>query len=267
MKSTVTNFPAKTNYTRALTCLIGLCLAGNLSAAVIEEVIVTAQKREESLSDVPVSVAAFVGEHIRSRELNNLEQLSLSVPNFTFSNAVGGSDNFYMRGIGSGENYGNEMAVGQVIDAVFYGRSRFGRLAFLDVERVEVLRGPQGAIIGKNTSAGAINIVTAGPTDTFEAWGTGSWEFDGNEGYTIEGAISGRSRPSPMCSRCAGIQNSVVCWSVRSDGGERFCGSPASSSPRCFNIFSITPGSSIAAMIYRAAFRIAATFIALLNFC
>lgn len=60
MKSTVTNFPAKTNYTRVLPCLTGLCLAANLSAAVIEEVIVTAQKREESLSDVPVSVTAFV---------------------------------------------------------------------------------------------------------------------------------------------------------------------------------------------------------------
>jgi len=96
-----------------------------------------------------------------------------------------------MRGIGSGPNYGFEQAVGQVVDGFFFGRSRFGRATFLDIERVEVLKGPQGALIGKNTSGGAINITTAKPTDELEGWISTTYEMEANKGYTLEGAFSG----------------------------------------------------------------------------
>jgi iron complex outermembrane recepter protein len=161
------------------------------SAQLLEEVVVTAQKREQNLQDVPISIIAISGENLRAGGVSRLEDMSASVPNFSFAESVSGSDNIFMRGIGSGINYGFEQAVGQVIDGFFYGRSRFGRAAFLDVERVEILKGPQGALIGKNTSAGAINITTAKPTDEFEAWGTGTWEVEGAEGFNFEGAVSG----------------------------------------------------------------------------
>ncbi|MCB1678421.1 MAG: TonB-dependent receptor [Halioglobus sp.] len=173
-----------------MSALLGLT-GNSLQAAVLEEVVVTAQKREESLQDVPISITAVTGSSLRSAGIAKMEDLAPSIPNFQFSEAVSGSDNMFMRGIGSGPNYGFEQAVGQVVDGFFFGRSRFGRATFLDVERVEVLKGPQGALIGKNTSGGAINITTAKPTQEFEAWISPTWEFEANEGYTVEGAVSG----------------------------------------------------------------------------
>lgn len=162
-----------------------------IKSRVLEEIIVTAQKREESLQDVPISISAFTGESIRSSGVSKLETLAETVPNFFVSESFVG-DAMFVRGIGSAQNnLGTEMAVGQVIDGVFYGRSRFSRLAFMDVAMVEVLKGPQGALIGKNTTAGAIIITTAQPTDTFEAWLTPSYEILAEDGFTIEGAVSG----------------------------------------------------------------------------
>lgn len=178
---------------RIFSILLAVLLLGSVpaSAAVLEEIVVTAQKREQNLQDVPISIIAISGENLRAGGISKLEDLSASVPNFSFAEGVSGSDNMYVRGIGSGINFGFEQAVGQVIDGFFFGRSRFGRAMFLDLERVEVLKGPQGALIGKNTTAGVINITTAKPTDEFEAWGAGGWEFEGAEGFTFEGAVSG----------------------------------------------------------------------------
>jgi outer membrane receptor protein involved in Fe transport len=170
-----------------------LCLSGVPSsslAQVLEEVVVTAQKRVENLQDVPVTIHAVMGESIRAAGVEKLETLAPSVPGLHVSEAFGG-DQIFLRGLGPGVNFGFEQAVGQVLDGFFYGRSRFSRLQFLDVERVEVLKGPQGAIIGKNTTAGAINITSARPTDELEAWATVGWEFDGAEGGAYEGAVSG----------------------------------------------------------------------------
>lgn len=163
----------------------------SLSAAQLEEIVVTAQKRVENLQDVPIAITAVTGDSIRSAGISKMEDLAPSIPNFQFAEAVSGSDNMFMRGIGSGPNFGFEQAVGQVVDGFFFGRSRFGRATFLDVERVEVLKGPQGALIGKNTSGGAINITTAKPTDELEGWISATYEMEANEGYTIEGAVSG----------------------------------------------------------------------------
>ncbi|MEJ8567977.1 TonB-dependent receptor domain-containing protein [Elongatibacter sediminis] len=157
----------------------------------LEEIVITARKREESLQDVPISVQVVSGEEIREQNIVNLQDLSAQVPNLFVTESYVG-DAVYVRGIGSGQNnLGFEQAVGQVIDGFFYGRSRYSRFAFMDVERVEVLKGPQGALIGKNTTAGAINITTARPTREFEAWLQPTYEFEGAEGWSVEGAISG----------------------------------------------------------------------------
>lgn len=159
-------------------------------AHILDEIIVTARKREENLQQVPISVSVATGQQIRADNLNKLQDLAPMIPSLFVSENVS-ADSIHIRGVGSGENFGFEQTVGQVVDGFFYGRSRFSRLQFLDVERVEVLKGPQGALIGKNTSAGAVSITTLSPTDQPAAWIVPTWEFDGDEGITIEGGVSG----------------------------------------------------------------------------
>ena len=127
------------------------------NAQVLEEVIVTAQKRAESLQDVPISVSAVQGAKIQEAGIANMAALADYVPNLHIANAPVNT-NIYMRGVGSGNNQGFEQSVGMYIDGIYMGRGRQYRNAFLDIERVEVLRGPQGTLFGRNTVAGAVNI-------------------------------------------------------------------------------------------------------------
>ncbi len=145
---------------------LGLLAAGAAHAAVLEEVVVTAQLREQSLQDVPVSVSAVTGEKIMEAGIGNIEDMQAYVPNLYMSQATISTDVF-IRGIGSGVNQGFEQSVGMYIDGVYYGRSVMARAPFLDLERVEVLRGPQNILMGKNSIAGAVNITTARPADEF----------------------------------------------------------------------------------------------------
>lgn len=139
-------------------------LSASLHAAVLEEVVVTAQLRSQSLADVPVSVSAVSGEKIFEAGINKAEDLSAYVPNLTIQE-VGLGTSIYIRGIGSGENQGFEQSVGTYIDGIYYGRAQLARAPFLDLAQVEVLRGPQNILYGKNSIGGAISIRTADPTD------------------------------------------------------------------------------------------------------
>jgi outer membrane receptor protein involved in Fe transport len=156
----------------------------------LEEVIVTAQKRAESLQDVPISVSAIQGEQIQDAGIPNMAALADYVPNLHIADAPVNT-NIYMRGVGSGNNQGFEQSVGMYIDGVYMGRGRQYRAAFLDVERVEVLRGPQGTLFGRNTVAGAINITSASPDMGEEFNGQLAASYESNEGELYEGYISG----------------------------------------------------------------------------
>ncbi len=156
---------------------IGLCHSPQLFAAQLEEVIVTAQLREQSLQDVPVSVSAIGGEKLMEAGLAKIEDLQAYVPNFTMTESSIGTD-IYIRGIGSGENQGFEQSVGMYVDGVYYGRAQLARAPFLDLERVEVLRGPQNILLGKNSIAGAINVGTASPSQEPELFIQGTYEPD-----------------------------------------------------------------------------------------
>ena len=119
-------------------------------AAELEEVIVTAQKRAESLQEVPVSLVAISGEKIAEAGLHSFQEFSAYVPNLTITeNAV--NTIISMRGIGVGANQSFEQSVGVYVDGIHYGKSRQARTALYDVQQVEVLRGPQGILFGKNT--------------------------------------------------------------------------------------------------------------------
>lgn len=177
----------------------GTNTAQDVQSGTLSEVVVTARKRAENAEKVPISMSVVSGESMVKLGVTNLETLAPSVPDFYFTRTVAAADQYFIRGIGSGVNAGFDMAVGTVIDGFFYGRSRYGRAAFLDASQVEVLKGPQGALIGKNTSAGAINIITNEPTKTLQGYLDGGWEFTGDKGYSADGAIS-----APLSSRLLG---------------------------------------------------------------
>lgn len=134
---------------------------------VLEEVIVTAQQREQSLADVPISVDVVSGEELEDQAIEKMADLQFSIPNFTMAESGIGT-NVFIRGIGSGNNQGFEQSVGVYVDGIHHGRAQQARAPFFDLSRVEVLRGPQSILFGKNSVAGALNIVTAKPTDDFE---------------------------------------------------------------------------------------------------
>lgn len=133
---------------------------------VIEEVIVTAQKRAENIRDVPISVSALDGETLKANNVANMNDLSLYTPNVKFQ-VTPNSTFINIRGLGTGENRGFEQSVGLVIDGVYYGRGDFMLGGTLDMARIEVLRGPQGTLFGKNTIAGALNVSTGQPENEF----------------------------------------------------------------------------------------------------
>ena len=154
--------------------------AAATTAATLDEIVVTAQKRAQSLQDVPVSVAAVDAEKISDAGIVDLQGLSEFVPNFSI-NETGISTTITVRGISSGINSGFEQSVGMYNDGIFYGRDQLARIPMLDMERVEVLRGPQGILFGKNSIAGAVSQITAKPTDDFEGSITGLYEPDHGE--------------------------------------------------------------------------------------
>lgn len=159
--------------------------ASAYSNAQLEEVVVTATKRVESLQDVPISVNAVSQEKMEEFGIDRIENLASYVPNLSMSE-TGIGTNIYIRGIGSGINPGFEQSTGMYMDGIYYGRAQLARAPFLDLARVEVLRGPQPILFGKNSIAGAINMITAKPTDEFEGSISALYEPDHGE---LEGTV------------------------------------------------------------------------------
>ena len=134
----------------------------------LEELIVTSQKRVESLQDVPISVATLDGSKLAEASIENLEDLTAYLPNIHFTES-GFSTQVRVRGIGSDNSQGFEQSVGMYIDGIYYGRAQLFRTPMMDMERAELLRGPQSTLFGKNSVSGALNLSTAKPTDELEA--------------------------------------------------------------------------------------------------
>jgi iron complex outermembrane receptor protein len=154
---------------------------------VLEETVVTATKRTESLSDVSLSVAVLDGEKMADAGIESADDIGRYIPN-TLISSNGRSSSVVIRGLGSGNNRGFESSVGLFIDGVYYGRDTYLQNAYFDLERVEVVRGPQGTLFGKNTIAGAINITTANPEEEFGGYVKGTFgDFNKQQ---FEGAVS-----------------------------------------------------------------------------
>ena len=156
---------------------------------ILEEIIVTATKRVVGLQEVPIAISVMSGAEISEKGLTKMEDLAMYMPNVHVAEASAGTQMF-IRGIGSGVNYGFEQSVGTFVDGVYFGRGRSARGKFLDIERVEVLKGPQSTLFGKNTVAGALNISTAQPTEEFEGYVSAGYTTE-LEAMTITSMVSG----------------------------------------------------------------------------
>ncbi len=143
----------------------------DLSTRTIENIIVTAQKREQSLQDVPIVVTAVSEQLLQDTGVKDIKDLTVLAPGLTVtSTSSEASTTARIRGIGTvGDNPGLESSVGVVIDGVYRPRNGVGFGDLGEIERIEVLKGPQGTLFGKNTSAGVINIITKRPTHDFSS--------------------------------------------------------------------------------------------------
>ena len=155
----------------------------------LEEILVTAQRREQSLQDVPISVTAITGEAIEQGGFSDVEDLSIFVPNLFMRDAFTGQS-LIVRGIGTSTgNEAFEQAVAAFSDGVYYGRDNLSQGAVFDLERVEVVRGPQPTFAGQSATAGAINVITRRPGETWE--GGVNMAYGSDEESTLDFAAGG----------------------------------------------------------------------------
>lgn len=169
----------------------GFCIPA--SAQVAEDrtdvVVITASKRDSSVQRIPASVSAVSGDDIRETGLTDLKDISLLVPNLQWSENTG-TTMIAIRGVGSTVNSGlTEPTVAIYVDGVYLPRSTMATTRAVDLERIEVLRGPQGTLYGRNATGGAINFISQAPTDTFT--GQVSVVAGDRSQVGVEGFVSG----------------------------------------------------------------------------
>ena len=150
--------------------------AVNRDSLAIEEIVVTARKREENLQDTPIAITAVNGAELEARGASDLSAIESLAPNVHFSasqptSGLSGATTVFIRGIGQRDFTINiDPAVGVYFDGVYVGRSIGALMDLVDIERVEVLRGPQNTLFGRNTIGGAISVLTKAPSRTFGGW-------------------------------------------------------------------------------------------------
>lgn len=189
------------------------------SGSFIEEVVVTAQRREQSLQDISVAVTAISGDQLRMEGISNINQLQNTAPNLEVEPAFGGgAAQFRIRGVGF-QDYAtnNSPTVGIYVNEVAFPVPVMTQGLVYDVERVEILRGPQGTLYGRNTTGGAINFITKKPTETLDAGVYGEYGSD-NE-YLLEGHVSGPMSDTVRGRISASTQQGGA-WQHNRDTGE-----------------------------------------------
>ena len=191
-----------------IVCLV-LALSAVPAAAEVEEILVTAQRREESqsLQDVPVAVSAFSESQITDLQIDAVKDIGQNVPNLQTYTVTAGSEAIQIHARGASvQNPGfnlSESPVGVYVDDIYYGRLASINLDLLDVERIEVLRGPQGTLYGRNTIAGAIKIITRTPDD--DSWLTGSVGVGNYETTKVGISLGGPIQQGSLAGSIAGI--------------------------------------------------------------
>ncbi len=165
----------------------------SLNAGGLDEIVVTAQRREENQQDVPIAVTTATAKFLDENDVRTIEDLNGAIPGFVTTNTVGYSGApLSIRGIGGangGGNLFNDEPVGVYVDGVYIARLSFSTADLLDVDSIQVLRGPQGTLYGRNSTAGAVLVTTNRPTQEFEGeLKVGATSFGD---YNVSGVLSG----------------------------------------------------------------------------
>ena len=167
--------------------IISFALIFNIGWAVaeqsIEEIVVTATLTEQSELDTPISIDILTGETMVKNNIMTMFDISDRTPGITISKGTL-SNKIYMRGVGSGGNQAFDQSVGQFIDGVYQGRSWTVQGTLLDMERVEILKGPQTTYFGNNSIGGALSFITKVPTDEDETSISGTFGSHGEKTIT-----------------------------------------------------------------------------------
>ena len=133
----------------------------------LEKITVTSRKRVQSIQEIPTSIQAFSGKQLQDNSVSNLLDMSEGLPNVHISE-TSSSKRIVVRGIGSGTNAGFEQSVAMYKDGLYLGRGHQAKFPFLDMQRVELVKGPQAIMFGKNATAGAVSMISQSATDEFE---------------------------------------------------------------------------------------------------
>ena len=144
----------------------------------VSDIVVTAQRREQSVQDVPIPISAFSGDQLRAQGVSNTLQLGQYIPNLVAQNntGIGSANAYFLRGLGNSESIATfDPPVGTYVDDIYLSRQNANNLNLFDVERVEVLRGPQGTLFGRNTTGGAINVILRKPGKTLGGYAEASY--------------------------------------------------------------------------------------------
>ena len=183
-------------------------MTGSLPAhAAVDEITVTAQRREQNLQVVPLAVSAFDISQIENRQIDTVKDIGQNIPNLQTYTVTAGAQAIQIHSRGASvQNPGfnvSESPVGIYLDDVYFGRLASVNLDLSDVERIEVLRGPQGTLYGRNTIAGAVKIITRTPGD--ESWANGSIGIGNYETTKIAGSFGGPIEAGALAGSISGI--------------------------------------------------------------
>jgi iron complex outermembrane receptor protein len=235
--------------------LTGICAAALISGGhaqaqttderapdTLEDIVVTAQKRSENIQDVPIAITALTSATLRDKGVSNVQDLTGIAPGLQIRNADSSANaKIFIRGVGSSDfNPTSPGAVGIYVDGVYIGSPLAQMGSFFDLERIEVLRGPQGTLYGRNTTGGAINVITKQPSSTFK--GDASIEYGNYNSVTLNAGVGGPIIQDKLAFRIAGQY-------IRDDGAtfNRFTGDHVNNANRWAGRFSLlyTPTSDL----------------------
>ncbi|MGI9344854.1 MAG: TonB-dependent receptor [Gammaproteobacteria bacterium] len=160
--------------------------------AQVEEILVIERRRREVVQDVPASILVYSSTDIEGQGLVDIQALAPTIPNFSYSQSLGAGDVMVVRGLGSvGDGAHLEQGVGQIFNGFFTTRTRISRLSLIDLDQINLLRGPQGSLVGANATLGVINIIPNKPTGEFEFKLNVLEEVEASEGYHAVMVFSG----------------------------------------------------------------------------
>ena len=197
-----------------LMVLFALMMSHSIAYGQIEEVIVTAQKRSESLQDVPIAVSAFTGDTMKTLGVTNASDLVNITPGFALGTQAGSNRNYFLRGVGTSDvHLTAASAVGQYFDGITLTSGFHAKAALFDMERVEILKGPQNTLFGLNTTGGAVNYISRQPEIDGGTQGDASVKLGNNSRVEAELAV-GFDMTDTLAAR-------VALQSINDDGAFR----------------------------------------------